>query len=119
MTDEGDLTDHLGVNIESLPDGKLKLSQPHLIDMILRDLNFLGNDNKSCATKPRNTPAQSSTILNRDLEGDPHVADWKYRSVIGKLNFLEKSTRPELAYAVHQAARFSEEPKKSHTEFVH
>ena len=39
--------------------------------------------------------------------------------VIGKLNFLEKSSRPELAYAVHQAARFSKSPKKSHTEHVH
>ena len=43
MTDEGDLTDYLGVNIEHLPGNKLKLTQPHLIDEILEDLNFLGN----------------------------------------------------------------------------
>ena len=119
MTDEGDLTNYLGVNIESMPGNKIKLTQPHLIDDILKDLNFLGNTNNTCATKPRNTPAQSTTILNRDSEGDPHAADWKYCSIIGKLNFLEKSTCPELACAVHQAAHFSEEPKKSHTKFVH
>ena len=32
--------------------------------------------------------------------------------------FLEKSTRGELAYAIHQCARFSENPKQSHTEAV-
>ena len=41
-----------------------------------------------------------------------------YRSVIGKLNFLEKSTRPDIAYATHQCARFSADPKKSHGEAV-
>jgi hypothetical protein len=32
----------------------------------------------------------------------------------GKVNFLEKSSRPEIAYAVHQCARFSNNPKQSH-----
>jgi hypothetical protein len=34
--------------------------------------------------------------------------------VIGKLNYLEKSTRPDIAYAVHQCARFAANPKKEH-----
>jgi len=34
--------------------------------------------------------------------------------VIGKLNFLEKSTRLDLSYAVHQCARFAADPKQSH-----
>jgi hypothetical protein len=34
------------------------------------------------------------------------------------LNFLEKSTRPDISYAVHQCARFSQDPKKSHAEAV-
>jgi hypothetical protein len=38
--------------------------------------------------------------------------------VIGKLNFLEKSTRPDIAYAVHQAARFTAKPKASHGKAV-
>ena len=44
-----------------------------------------------------------------DFDGSFH-----YRSVIGKLNFLEKSTRPDIAYAVHQCAHFMEKPKASH-----
>jgi hypothetical protein len=31
---------------------------------------------------------------------------------------LEKSTRPDIAYAVHQCARFSSCPKQSHAEAV-
>ena len=41
-----------------------------------------------------------------------------YRSVIGKLNFLEKSTRPDIAYAVHQCARFCSNPTELHAEAV-
>lgn len=38
--------------------------------------------------------------------------------MIGKLNFLEKSTRLDLSYAAHQHARFSAEPKASHAAAV-
>jgi hypothetical protein len=38
--------------------------------------------------------------------------------VIGKLNYLEKSTRPELAYAVHQCVRYCNSPKASHGEAI-
>ena len=39
-----------------------------------------------------------------------------YRSVIEKLNYLEKNICPDIAYAVHQLAIFSSDPKKSHGE---
>jgi len=29
---------------------------------------------------------------------------WEYRRIIKQLNFLEKSTQPDIAYAVHQFA---------------
>ena len=32
---------------------------------------------------------------------------WEYARVIGQLNFLEKLTWPDIAYAVHQCARFA------------
>ena len=41
-----------------------------------------------------------------------------YGSVIGKLNFLEKSTHPDIAYAVHQCTHFSADPKQSHANAV-
>jgi hypothetical protein len=109
VTDEGELADYLGVKIEKLPEGKFKLSQPHLIDSILEDL---GLDQPNALEKP--TPALSSKIIHRDLEGAPFNERWEYRSVIGKLNFLEKSTRLDIGYAAHQCARFSVAPRESH-----
>ena len=44
--------------------------------------------------------------------------EFHYCSVIGKWNFLEKSTRPDISGSIHQCARFSERPKCSHAEAV-
>ena len=82
-------------------------------------MNFKGNKKKSYKTKARDTPGNSTTILDRDIEGAHHRANWHFQSIIGKLNFLEKPMRGELAYAVHQAARFSVDPRKAHTKHVH
>ena len=35
------------------------------------------------------------------------------------LNYLEKTSRPELAYSVHQCARFCKNPKLSYERAVH
>ena len=48
----------------------------------------------------------------------PMRPKFNYTSVIGKLNFLVKSTHPDLAYAVHQCARFSSDPKQSHVDVI-
>jgi hypothetical protein len=112
ITNEGGLCDYLGVKVEHLANGLIKLSQPHLIQQVLDDLGF----NERTTSKP--TPAASTVKLSRDLHGQSYEEKWSYRSVIGKLNFIEKSTRPDLAYAVHQRARFSNDPKASHANAV-
>ena len=48
----------------------------------------------------------------------PHEETWNYKSVMGKINFLERSKRPDLAYSAHQCSRFMADPKKQHTEAV-
>ena len=40
--------------------------------------------------------------------------EWSYCSVIGKLNFLALNSRPDIAFAVHQCARFCSNPRASH-----
>ena len=112
ITDEGDLDEYLGVKVTRMPDGTITLSQPHLIDSIIADLGFKDN------TKGKDTPAPSTASIDRDLNGKEHSESWEYRSVIGKLNFLEKSTRPDIAFAVHQCARYSSNPKESHSAAV-
>ena len=44
--------------------------------------------------------------------------EFNYHSVVGKLNFLEKSMCPDLAYAVHQCTHFSANPTQLHTNAV-
>ena len=56
--------------------------------------------------------------IGPDPEGELFNKEWDYRSVIGKLNFLEKSTRGEIAYAIHQSARFASAPKASHGKVI-
>ena len=36
--------------------------------------------------------------------------------MVGKLNYLDKGTRPDISYAAHQCVRHSQDPKKSHGE---
>jgi hypothetical protein len=66
----------------------------------------------------RQTPTLATRILQRDEKAQSYTGKLHYRAIIGKLNFLEKSTRPDIAYAVHQCARFCEDPKQSHVDAV-
>ena len=114
VTDKGEIDDYLGVKIHRQENETYTLTQPHLIESILEDVQM---NLPSTTTKPY--PAATTVLLHKDPDGEEHDAPWNYRLVIGKLNFLEKSTRPDIAYAVHQCACFSSNPKKSHTKAVH
>jgi hypothetical protein len=96
------VADFLGVKIDrDMTTGTITMSQPHLITAILKDLGLTSSSNS------RALPAMTDKILHRFTDSAPHNEHWDYRSVIGKLNYLEKSTRPDIAYAVHQCTRFS------------
>ena len=110
ISNKGEINDYLSVKIECV--GKsIRLTQPHLISQLLKDT---GLKNAKSVT----TPALVSALLERNIDGPPHNEAWHYRSVIRKLNFLEKSTCPDIAYAVHQCAWFSEQPKENHSKAV-
>ena len=57
VTDKGNIENFLGVNIER-KEGKIKLSQPHLIEQVIKDL---GLNHDKVLSKP--IPAASSNIL--------------------------------------------------------
>ena len=108
ITYEDGVEDFLGVNITKQQTGHLHLSQTRLIDAILDDLRLPAD------TNTRDVPAATTVKMRADDDGEPFDGHFNYRSVIGKLNFLEKSTRPDISYAVHQCARFSANPKQVH-----
>jgi hypothetical protein len=90
MEDQGSITNYLGVNVQHLPNGAIKLSQPHLIDQIIDEVHI----SKRIAGKQ--TPAAATKILRRDETAPSFDQRFNYRRAAGKLNFLEKSTRPDI-----------------------
>ena len=80
--------------------------------MIQRIIEALGDAIKDANTKP--TPAIHKQLLSKDLDGSERKQDWNYRSLIGMLNYLATLTRLDLAFAVHQCAKFCANPKLSH-----
>ena len=110
VTNVGLIDEYLGVKVERQGNQMLKLSQTLLIRQILEEMGF------NLRTKGRATPALSSQILSRDCEGDQNITSWNYRNILGKLNNLEKSTRPDIGYTVHKCDRFAADPKESHVQ---
>lgn len=92
--------------------GTITLAQPHLIDAIIKDCHL---DDKA---NGRWLPALVTSVLHRFDKSAKHDDSFHCRSIIGKLNYLEKSTMPDIAYAVHQCASFASDPKIEHTKAV-
>eukprot|EP00984_Skeletonema_dohrnii_P032799 scaffold27521_cov99-Skeletonema_dohrnii-CCMP3373.AAC.2 len=115
LTDEGDINKFLGIEINHHEDGSFELTQPHLIKRIVDMLKLNGNNEWGQVAKSRATPSEKK-ILSKDSNGSrrKYESDWKYRTAIGMLTYLQGNTRPDLSVAVHQCARFSADPKRSH-----
>jgi hypothetical protein len=112
LKDEGSINKYLGVSISQLDDKSFNLTQPFLIERITA---FLGIDKGR--TNEQETPV-GKPLLNKDLNGVPRKYTWEYRGAIGMLTYLTGSVRPDIAMAVHQCARFSVNPMRSHEQAV-
>ena len=66
LTDEGDIGDFLGVKIRKNPDGSMLLSQPHLIDQIIRDCHMENEDVSS-----KDTPLPVGRVVHRFQDSPP------------------------------------------------
>ena len=121
LTDEGELgsegetvSSYLGVKVvHNKESGEISLTQPYLIERIIE---LLGSAVDMANTK--HTPAEHKLALHKNEDGPARKQNWNYRSAIGMLNYLAASTRPDILYAVHSAARFSANPKLIHEQAV-
>jgi hypothetical protein len=95
------------VNIAHLDNNSFKLSQPHLIESIIKDLG-LGPDSKS-----KLTPSVKGEPLHAFQQSPPHCQSWSYRSVLGKLNYLEKCSRPDIVCRSSMCAVLSESQNRT------
>ena len=106
LRNEGSVSAFLGIQIEKTGPNTFHLSQTGLIAKVLAATNM--TDCNGC-----DTPATSDP-LHIDKDGAVFDEAWRYDSVIGMLMYLASNTRPDIAYAVHQAARFTHNPRHSH-----
>jgi histone deacetylase 1/2 len=107
---ESDVAGFLGILLKKKPNGTIELLQTGLIDRILRVTEL---ENSS----PKPTPAVP-TPLGSDKEGATCQEMWSYASVVGMLMYLASNSRPDIAFAVHQCARFTHNPRASHEKAI-
>ncbi len=69
-------------------------------------------------SKVKTVPAKVSKILHAHLDKPPFLLNFGYHLVIGRLNYLAQTTRPDIAYATHQLAKYSSDPREPHGEAV-
>jgi len=60
----------------------------------------------------------TSKVLTKGIGEKEFDRSFHYRSIIGKLNYLEKGTRSNISYITHQCARYTENPKNSHAKAI-
>ena len=103
---ESDVAGFLGVQIkQDAETGEVKLTQTGLINRIIEALKV---EDLPGATVP------AIATLGKDEDGEPAHCTFNYSSVIGMLWYLYGHSRPDLGFAVSQAARFAFNPKRSH-----
>ena len=109
LTEEGEFSKFLGINFD-FKNNTVHMTQTGLIDRIAAATG-LTNSN------PNHTPTHQEA-LGKDINGPTMTDTWSYRSVVGMLLYLSTNTRPDIAFAVSQVARFSNNPKQSHATAV-
>ncbi len=112
LEDLGDVTSYLGLNVTHDKAGTITLTQPHLIDKVIKSAGF-----ERRAINPVATPA-CEVLKKYPKSRSVSSKEFHYRSVIGQLNYLAATTRPDIAFAVHQCARFCNDPKEPHVKAV-
>ena len=103
---EDDFAGFLGILINRKDDGTIELTQTGLINKILK---IMGLEN----SREWSTPADIKP-LSKDENGAPCSEPWSYASIVGLMMYLANSTRSDISYAVHNAARFTHCPRRSH-----
>ena len=109
LTREESFEEYLGI-IYQRKEKKIILTQTGLINKILKALDL-----QKC--KPNVTPAATES-LGIDPDGEPMKESWSYPSIVGMLLYLSCNTRPDIAFAVSQVARFTHAPEESHAKAV-
>lgn len=110
LTIEEDVYAFLGVEVIRLPNGEIEMKQSGLIAKVLATCGMT-----ACHAKA--TPS-NQVPLGTDVNGEPVTGKFDYASAVGMLMYLSSNSRPDIQYAVHQCARFTHFPRKSHEDAI-
>ena len=102
---DGDIFGFLGISFKQ-KGADIELSQTGLIEKIIK---YTGMESAT----PKPSPAAPDP-LGSDKDGEPFNEEWGYSAAVGMLLYVSSNTRPDIQFAVHQVARFSHSPKRSH-----
>jgi hypothetical protein len=109
---EGTAEGFLGVDIErsESKEGKQQIifRQKGLTSRIITALGL----DSSLSTR-LSTPAEVGP-LPKDVNGTPAAGNFNYSAVVGMLLYLSGHSRPDIAFAVHQVARYTFKPTRRH-----
>jgi hypothetical protein len=106
LVDQGIIDKYLGLMI--CDSNTFEMSQPFLNCWVLELLSLNEHKIKGC-----NAPV-GKPLLHCDLDGVPRKHPWLYLGAVGMLSYLGNSIRPDIQMALHQMARFSVNPMRSH-----
>lgn len=109
LEDEGDMFGFLGIDFKC-SGSTIELSQTGLIAKVIKYTGMSGATSRS-------TPAAQEP-LGSDKDGEAFDEEWNYSAAVGMLLYVSSNTRPDIQFAVHQVARFSHSPKKSHGQAI-
>ena len=115
LNEEDDVAGFLGIHFNKVKGIDGKICEIELTQVGLIRLFFKAKCMEDCTVIA--TPAESKA-LGKDLDGDPQMECWSYASVVGMLMYLASNSRPDIAFAVHQCARYTHGTRRSHEKAV-
>ena len=108
IQDLGVLHHFLGIKVQQdLVEGKVWIGGP---TYTLRLLERFGMQD----SKPVNTPSDPGSKLVKKTAEDEETDQKMYQAAVGSLLYLSTKTRPDIAFAVGNVARFCSEPNQLH-----
>lgn len=96
---------YLGLQIEQLIDGSIKISQEAYTKRVIERFGMIDAHSAT-------TPIDNHCALNTDVNGKQ--TNFPYREAVGSLMYLANGTRPDICFAVNFVSRYMEKPTEVH-----
>ena len=107
MSDLGPARQFLGLEIDRLPNGHLRLYQTRFILKVLQRFNM-----QDC--NGVHTPMEAGRRLAPAKKDDKLVEAREYQSLVASLMYIAVGTRPDLAFTISVLSKFNSRPTMDH-----